>query len=67
LDSKKKIHAEVIANQIIGIANGWFIVYFIFPLFDSFDQSITASISSIIFFASSYFRIYIIRRIFNRM
>lgn len=63
--TKKQSHIEITLNQIIGIAGGWLIVMFIFPLFQHLAQSIVATISSIIFFIWSYIRSYTIRRIFN--
>jgi len=65
--SKKHSHYEVLTNQIVGIAIGWCIVYFIFPLLDGLEQSVLASVSTVMFFISSYARGYIIRRIFNRL
>jgi len=60
-----KIHSEVMLNQIIGIIGGWLIVMFIFPLFQHLDQSIVATISSVLFFIWSYTRSFIIRLIFE--
>ena len=65
MQSKRDSHYEVMTNQVIGICGGWLIVFLLFPLFDHFDQSIVATISSVIFFIWSYLRSYIIRRIFN--
>ena len=65
MQSKKLSHLEALANQIVGIAVGWCIVYFAFPLFDYLPQSQVATISTIIFFLASYARIYVIRRLFN--
>ena len=50
MQTKKHSHYEVMTNQIIGIIGGWMIVYFLFPLFDYMDQSIVATISSVLFF-----------------
>lgn len=63
--SKKMTHVEVTTNQITGIMIGWCIVYFLFPLFDHYTQAVVASISTVLFFISSYTRSYIIRRIFE--
>lgn len=65
MQSKKHSHYEVFTNQIVGIVLGWLIVYFLFPLFDHLDQSLVATISTGIFFISSYMRSYILRRIYN--
>ena len=65
MQSKKDSHLEVLINQIVGIIGGWCIVYFLFPLFDSLEQSYIATISTILFFIWSYMRSYIIRRYFE--
>ena len=65
--TKKQTHIEVIANQIIGIIIGWLIVYLVFPLLSSLSQGELATVSSAMFFVASYVRIYVIRRIFERM
>ena len=67
MQSKKHRHYEIITNQVVGIALGWMIVYFIFPLLKELSQFELATISSCMFFASSYSRSYVIRRIFNRI
>ena len=64
--TKKQTHIEVTTNQITGIAIGWSIVMFLFPYFNHLPQEQVVTISSVIFFASSYIRSYIIRRYFNR-
>ena len=65
MQSKKHSHYEVTANQISGQVIAWCIVYFVFP-FIGVETTITqATLSSFIFFASSYTRSYVIRRIFN--
>lgn len=64
--SKRETHKEVLANQIIGIAGGWCIVAFLFPLFDYLPQTTVATISSALFFIWNYTRTYVIRRIFER-
>lgn len=65
--SKKMTHIEIGINQGFGILIGWLIVYLTFPLFDHLDQVWVATISSCLFFVSSYTRSYIIRRIFNKL
>ena len=65
MQSKKLSHLEVLANQGIGIIIGWCIVYFIFPLLDEYSQGMIASISTVMFFISSYTRSYLLRRFFN--
>ena len=65
MQTKKDSHKEVLTNQIIGLIGGWLIVYYLFPLFDYLEQSIVATISTIIFFIWSYLRSYLIRRYFN--
>jgi uncharacterized membrane protein YfcA len=67
MQSKKKSHLEVIVNQISGIIFGWLIVYFIFPLIGVPVTAAQTTISTVIFFISSYSRMYIIRRIFNKL
>ena len=63
----KLIHYEVTLNQVVGILVGYGIVYFLFPLFDHLPQSQVASISTGLFFVSSYLRSYVIRRLFERI
>ncbi len=63
--SKRDSHIEISINQIVGIILGFLIVYFLFPFFDHLDQVWVASISTMIFFISSYARSYVLRRIFN--
>ena len=64
--SKKITHIKVLLNQIVGIVIGWCIIYFLFPFFEHLDQEIIATISSCLFFVSSYTRSYIIDRAFIR-
>ena len=61
----KLIHYEVTLNQVVGIVTGYLIVYFAFPFFDHLPQSQVASISTGLFFVSSYLRSYVIRRLFE--
>jgi len=63
--SKKHSHYEVIVNQVAGIAIGWCLVYFAFPLMGIVATVEQASVSSAMFFVASYSRAYVIRRIFN--
>ena len=64
--SKKASHVEALTNQIIGILVGWVIVaYVLMPLGKIFTPEEVATISTVIFFCTSYTRAYIIRRIFN--
>lgn len=63
--SKKDSLIEVLSNQIIGIIGGWLIVYFLFPLFDNLPQEQIATVSTVIFFAWSSLRSYVLRRFFN--
>ena len=65
--SKKHSHYEVLTNQVVGLAGGWLIVMYLFPLFNHLPQFHIATISSILFFIWSYARSYIIRRFFNRI
>ncbi len=65
--SKKHSHYEIIANSVLGIAIGWLIVFFVFPMLDDLNQMELASVSSLIFFATSYTRAYVVRRVFNRV
>lgn len=63
--SKKHSHYEIFINQVVGIVIGWLIVFLLFPLFDDLEQVYIATISSCIFFISSYLRGYMLRRVFN--
>jgi len=65
MQTKRHSHQEVLTNQIVGIVLGWLIVYLAFPLFDHLSQVWVATISSCLFFVSSYTRSYLIRRYFN--
>lgn len=66
MQSKKDSHKEIFMNQWVGIILGWLIVYFLFPLFEHFEQFWIATISTVLFFISSYIRGYFIRRYFNK-
>lgn len=63
--SKSMTHIEVTSNQIVGIIIGWCIVYFLFPLFEHLNQAHVATISTVLFFISSYTRSYLMRRLFE--
>lgn len=63
--TKKDSHIETLTNQIVGIIIGFSMVYFLFPLFDYLDQFWVATISTCLFFVSSYARSYSLRRFFN--
>lgn len=65
MQSKLQTHLEISLNQALGLIGGWLIVYYLFPMFDFLEQSLVATISTIIFFIWSYLRSYIIRRYFN--
>ncbi len=65
MQSKKTTHLEVITNQISGVVMGWLIVFFIFPFLGIPVTVTQATASTLIFFISSYSRMYVIRRIFN--
>jgi len=67
MQSKKHSHYEALANQIAGIVIGWCLVYFAFPIMGVETTVAQASISSGMFFISSYARTYIIRRGFNKL
>ncbi len=66
MQSKTSAHLEVILNQISGIIMGWLIIFFIFPFIGVPVTAGQATLSTFIFFLSSYSRMYIIRRIFNK-
>ena len=66
MQSKKHSHYEIIVNSILGIIIGWCVVFFIFPFMGVETTVNQASLSSIIFFISSYIRAYIVRRLFNK-
>lgn len=65
MQTRKHSHYEVLTNQIVGIIIGWCIVYFIFPMMNGMEQATIATISSVLFFISSYARSYLLRRFFN--
>ncbi len=65
MQTKRHSHYEVLTNQIVGIVVGWLIVFALFPLFAHLGQAWVATISSVLFFISSYTRSYLIRRYFN--
>lgn len=67
MQSKSLSHLEVITNQVSGITIGWLIVYYIFPLIGIQTDAMDATMSTVIFFIASYSRMYIIRRVFNRI
>ena len=66
MQSKKVAHLEVLTNQVSGVVMGWLIVFFVFPFLGIPVTATQATASTIIFFISSYIRMYVIRRIFNR-
>jgi len=65
MQTLKHSHYETLTNQIIGAFLGWLIVYALFPLFDHLEQIWVATISTAIFFISSYTGTFLIRRYFN--
>ena len=66
MQTKKQTHYEVITNQVIGIVVGWVIVaYILIPLSNIYTAEIVATISTGLFFVSSYIRSYLVRRWFN--
>ena len=67
MQTVKQTHLEVSVNQAVGIVVGWLIVYLLFPLFDYLPQHWVATISTALFFVSSYARSYLIRRFFNQL
>lgn len=67
MQSKKHSHIEALSNQIAGIAIGWSLVYFAFPVMGVETTVTQASISSGMFFVASYIRSYVIRRVFNQI
>lgn len=64
MQPKIQSHLEVLINQCLGSIGGWLIVYYLFPLFDYLNQSLVATISTVIFFIWSYIRSYLVRRYF---
>jgi len=60
-------HLEVIANQAVGLVIGWLLVRFAFPLMGVEVSNTQATISSAMFFAASYVRLYIIRSIADHL
>ena len=67
MQTKKHSHYEIIVNSILGIIIGWCVVFFIFPFMGVETTINQASLSSVIFFISSYIRAYIVRRLFNKL
>jgi len=65
MQTRLNSHIEITINQIAGIIIGWCIVYFIFPLLKDLSSAELATVSTIMFFISSYARSYILRRLFN--
>ena len=65
--TKKRTHLEVFTNQVSGVILGWLIVFFIFPIIGIPVTTGQATISTVIFFVTSYARMYTIRRIFNSL
>jgi len=61
----KYIHYEVLINQILGIAFGWIVIYFIYPYLIPLGPATMATMSSGIFFIVSYIRLYAIRILFR--
>jgi len=66
MQSKRASHIEAGVNQVAGLAIGWSLVYFVFPVMGVATTATQATISSAMFFISSYARTYVIRRIFNK-
>ncbi len=67
MQSKRHSHYETTANQVAGLLIGWSLVYFVFPVMGVETTATQATISSVMFFISSYIRTYTIRRIFNKI
>jgi len=65
--TKKMAHLEVLTNQVSGVVIGWLIVFLLFPIIGIPVTAGQATISTVIFFISSYSRMYVIRRIFNKL
>jgi len=65
MQTKKHSHYETITNQVVGIVMGWSIVYFLFPVMGVIVTVEQTTLSTAVFFVSSYSRAYFIRRIFN--
>ena len=65
--SKRHTHYEVLTNQVLGIAYGWMVVFFIFPYLSGMSQAGLATVSSVIFFIGSYLRAYGVRRWYEHM
>ncbi len=65
--SKKHTHYEVLTNQVLGIAYGWLVVFFIFPYLEGMTQATLATVSSAIFFVGSYSRAYGVRRYYEHI
>ena len=66
MQSKKHSHYETITNQVVGVVMGWSIVYFLFPVMGVLVTVEQTTISTVMFFISSYSRTYMIRRLFNK-
>lgn len=67
MQSKRNSHKEALTNNIVGALIGWLVVaYILMPIGTIYNPETVATISTIIFFITSYIRSYIIRRIFNK-
>ncbi len=65
MKKNKWVHYEVLTNQVLGIAFGWLVVFFIYPYLIPLGPGSMATISSVIFFIVSYVRLYGIRMYFK--
>ena len=64
---RKLVHYEVLTNQILGITVGWLLVYFLYPVLIPLGPGNMATVSSVVFFISSYMRLYLIRMYFKKL
>jgi len=63
----KYVHYEVLTNQVLGVAFGWLVVFWIYPYLIPLGPATMATISSVIFFIVSYIRLYVIRILFRHL
>lgn len=64
--NRKMMHYEVLTNQILGVVVGWLIVYLIYPFLIPLGPATMATLSTSIFFITSYTRMYLVRMYFRK-
>lgn len=66
MQTRKQSHLEVLVNQCLGLAGGWLIVYYLFPLFDIYVSFQDNLLIGLYFTVISLIRSYLVRRYFNK-